>query len=518
MSDTHQITRRTGVVSFFTLISRMGGLVRDAVIAYFFGTTDAADAFYMAFTIPNLLRRFVGEGALTIAFIPIFTETVKRSVGEAKYLAGLTLTYLSAILLFLTVIGIAAAPVLVQVIAWGYTELPEKFALTVLLTRWTFPYIFLVSLAALAMGILNTLKRFASPAAAPIFFNIGMILGALSSPWFDPPILGLAFGVLLGGLAQLILQFFDLYRMGWLPKPIFGSHPALWKLLGLMGPAAYGAAVYQCNVVIIRLFASFLPSGAVSYLWYADRIFEFPVGVFAIAVATAIQPTLSDHVADNNMEAFRNNLNFGLRLNFLITLPAMAGMMVLAAPITRVLFQRGTFGPIDTEQTAMTLLAFALGLPFLGAVRILVPAFYSLKDARSPVLYATVAVVANGIFCLLAVGTFEHVGLALALSLASAINFIGLTYSLRKKIGSLGVRPLLFSIGKVLMATLLMSVVLLWIQRAEWLFAVGTSLWWQAGQLFFLVFAGMALFFGSALLFGCPEIKSGWAVLTRKKN
>jgi len=494
MSEKIEITKRAGVVSFFTLVSRVAGLVRDAVVAFFFGTTDAADAFYMAFTLPNLLRRFVAEGALTIAFIPVFSETLKKSREEALHLASLTFSYLSIILAGLTVAGIALAPFLVTVIAFGFKDQPEKFALTVTLTRLCFPYIFLVSLAALAMGILNALKRFASPAAAPILFNVGLIAGACFSPWFHPPVYGLALGVLLGGLGQLLLQWGELVRLDWRPRFAWGSHPALWRLLGLMVPAAYGAAVYQCNVIIVRLFASFLPAGSVSYLWYADRVFEFPVGVFAIAVATAIQPTLSDQVAEKDMTAFKESLDFGLRFNFLITIPAMAGLIVLAQPIVMVLFQRGAFSPLDSMETASTLIAFAVGLPFLGAVRILVPAFYALKDAKRPVVIATLAVAANLVFAFLLVRPLAHEGLALALSLAAAVNFIGLMRVLRKYVGGWAWRNTIRVVAQTMAASAVMAG-LLWIpQHYGWVFREG-GLWRHGLELAVLVSVGAGLYF-----------------------
>lgn len=516
MEERGKITKRAGIVGFFTLLSRIAGLIRDVAVAFFFGTSLAADAFYMAFTIPNLLRRFVAEGALTIAFIPIFSEYIKKNRDEAKELASLTFTYLLILLLIIMFLGILLAPWLVTLIAPGFDAIPEKYALTVQLTRFCFPYIVFVSLAALAMGILNSFKYFATPAAAPILFNVGFIIGALASPLFDPPVLGLTFGVLLGGMAQMGLQWAHLMRLHFMPKLKFGIHPAIWRLLGLMGPAAYGAAVYQLNVVIVRYFASYLPSGAVSYLWYADRIFEVPIGIFAISLATAIQPTLADQAAEKDWSAFRDTLAHGLHLNYLITIPAMVGLIVLAQPIVQVIFEHGIFTTVATQETASTLIAFAVGLPFLGAVRVLVPAYYALQDAKRPVLFATVAVATNFLGAYFFVTRLHHEGLALAISIASAVNMLLLQLYLKRYIGSWPWRLMLTVLFKVMIATGLMAGVLLGLQQIDW-FASNSSFLWQVFRLAVLVAVGAGSFFGSAHLLRCKEVHELWTVIRRRR-
>lgn len=515
MSERRQIARRTGLIGGWTLVSRISGLVRDAVIAFFFGTTAVADAFYMAFTIPNLLRRFTAEGALTIAFVPIFTKELKRSREEAKTLCDQSFTYLSLILIGITALGVGLSPWIIQGVAAGFQDNPEKFDLTIRLTRLCFPYIFFVSIAALVMGVLNSLKKFGAPAAAPIFLNLGLIGGAVLSLWVEPPVYGLAFGVLTGGFMQGMVQIPDLRRAGFFPRLNFGIHPELRSLLGLMLPAAYGAAVYQLNVIVIRFFASYLETGAVAALWYANRLFEFPMGVFAIALATAIQPTLSDHAADAAPEKFKATLNDGLRQNFLITIPAMAGLIVLAEPIVRVLLQRGAFDPVSAKTTAQALTAFAVGLPFLGFVRLIVPAFYALRDSKTPVVMATLAVAVNVVLCWWWVKTWEHIGLALAVSASSLVNAAALFWAMRKKIGRFGGRAVVRVAFQSSLAALVMGLCLGWPQAQGWWLQTGVSLWIQGGGLLLSVGVGILIYFVIARLLGCQEVVAALGIFKK---
>lgn len=516
MSEKAFVVKRAGLIGFMTLISRITGLLRESVLAYFFGVSAAADAFYMAFTIPNLLRRFVAEGALTISFIPIFTKALQGPRRNARELFNQAFTYLLMLLLALTAAGVYFSPEILNAMAAGFHEEAGKFSLAVQLTRLCFPYLIFVSLAALVMGVLNSLKIFGSPAASSIFFNVGLIAGACASPWFHPPVFGLASGVLVGGALQLAVQLPDLKRSGFFPRLQFGLHPELKGLLGLMLPAAYGAAVYQINVAVMRLFASYLPTGAVSYLWYADRIFEFPMGVFAIALATAIQPTLSGYAVQKDWANFKDSLNHGLRLNFLITFPAMVGLIVLAQPIVRILLQRGEFDPAAAQATSEALRAFALGLPFLGLVRIIVPAFYSLRDSKRPVIFATLAVAVNLGLGGWWVGPLKHNGLALALSVSSFVNAVGLLGYLRWKLGPLGIRSLLRVGWQTLIASALMGFILWWpMQKTGWLF-FNNPFWIQIVELFLSIFAGVVVFFAAAKSLGCSEAKEAIALLKRR--
>lgn len=496
MNDEHQkISRRVGTVSFYTFLSRILGLLRDGIMAWAFGATRVADAFYVAFRVPNLLRRLVAEGALTVAFVPIYTDYLRKSRESAREAASVVFTYLSLFLVMLVVLGIAFAPFIVRLIAWGFAEDPEKYSLTVYLTRLMFPYIMMISLVALAMGMLNSLKRFSSSAASPILLNIGIIFGAVVlSKCFDLPAVGLALGVLLGGIMQLALQIPSLKREGMIPSINFNwRHPALKGLLLLMIPSAFGAAVYQLNVLIVTFFASFLPEGSVSYLWYADRINEFPLGIFSIAVATVTLPTLADHAADKDIVAFRDTMNYSLRLAFLIAIPSAVGLHLLSEQIVNVLFERGAFTADMARATAGAVTIFAYQIPFVSGVRNLVPGFFALKDAKSPVYVAGAAVVVNATAAFLLVGPMKHLGLALALVIASTTNFMILLYLFRRKIGLIGGRKLLSSIARTAFASGVMALVVISVEGWMRPCMMGSILH-RGGLLIVLILVSIAAF------------------------
>lgn len=461
MQENHQIMRRTGTVGGLTFVSRIFGLIRDMVIAYVFGAEAFADAFFVAFRIPNLFRRLFAEGALTISFVPVFTDYLKRDPHEAKRVVGIAFSLLAVVLLVVVGLGILAAPWVVRMIAYGFTSDPEKFALTVKLTRLMFPYLWLVSLAALAMGVLNSLKHFAIPAAAPIVLNCGIIVGALGlTQFFDPPIVGLAVGVLLGGLLQLGIHFPTLAKFNMSPRPSVGwGHPAVRRIIPMMAQAAYGAAVYQVNVIIITFLASFLVEGSVSWLWYADRVMEFPLGIFGISMATVLLPTLSDHASLKNHGAMSDTLSYGLKMTFFLTVPAMAGLMVLAEPVVRILFEHGTFSAASTDATAKALMAFALGLPFIAGVRVLTNAFFAVKDSKTPVRIANLSVLVNVVCAGLLLFPLGHNGLALAISIAAVFNFAFQALAYQKKIAPLPWSAILKAVVQIAAASLGMAVV-----------------------------------------------------------
>jgi len=453
--EIEQVSARAGMVGFFTFLSRLFGLARDTLIAYLLGAYQAADAFYVAFRIPNLLRRLLAEGSLTISFVPVFTEYLKKDRNEAKRVANYTFTLLSLLLLIITLIGVIFAAAFVKLTAFGFTQNPEKFALTVELTRITFPYIFLVSLGALAMGILNSLKHFSTPAASPIFLNVGIILGALFlSRYTSEPSVALAIGVIVGGVLQILLQVPPLLKLGFFPKISWNPrHPGVRKILNLMLPSIYGSAVYQLNILAITFMASFLATGSVSWLWYADRVMEFPLGVFAISFATVILPQLSDHAADNNIAHFKKTFQDGLKMIYFVNIPATVGLVVLANLIISVLFQHGNFSPRSTEMTAQALQCFALGLPFVSGARISSSAFYALQDARRPVRAANLAVLVNILVGASLIKFLGHRGLALGVASGSFFNFILQITDLRKKMGRLGLKKMLGGILKILLAS-----------------------------------------------------------------
>lgn len=518
MNREHEnISKRVGTVSFFTFLSRIMGLVRDAVLAYAFGASNAADAFYVAFRIPNLLRRLVAEGALTVAFIPVYTEYLRKSKRDGFEAASVIFTYLSIFLTFLVVLGVLFAPWIVKAVAWGFTDDPAKFELTVYLTRLMFPYIFLISLVALAMGILNSLKKFAAPAAAPILLNIAIVFGALYlSKMFSQPTLGLALGVLIGGSLQLLLQIPALAKVGMIPRFNFNyKHKALKGLLLLMIPSAFGAAVYQINVLVVTLLASFLPGGSVSYLWYADRVSEFPLGIFAIAVATAILPTMSEHAASNDIESLKKTLNYGLRLAFLIAIPSAVGLFILSRLSVSVLFERGEFTPATTFATAAALSVFALKIPFVSGVRNLVPAFFALKDAKTPVIISAVAVIVNLVIAFILMKPYLHVGLAWALVISAIVNFSLLAYFLRRKIGSLGFRSITLSAAKTIFASAIMAF-FLEVALQNTIHLVMASFWMKAALLVGLIFGGIAIFMIITRIINKTEYRALTGLIRRK--
>lgn len=499
MTQEHgRISRRVGTIGFFTLLSRILGLVRDSVMAYAFGATLFADAFYVAFRIPNLLRRLVAEGSLTISFVPVYTEYLKKSRKEAHEVISLVFTCLSIILAGLVVLGIIFAPWIVKAVALGFEVNAEKFNLTVYLTRIMFPYIFLISLVALSMGALNSLKKFATPAASPILLNLAIIFGALVlRKFFAEPTVGVAIGVILGGVLQLCLQLPSLAREGMLPKINFNwRHPALKSLGLLMLPSAYGAAVYQINVIVITFLASFLPTGSVSYLWYADRVSEFPLGIYSISVAMATLPTLADHFISKDIAAFKETTNYSLRLAFLIDIPAACGLYVLSLPIVQMLFQRGEFTHHAAVATAGALQMFALGIPFVSGVRNLVPAFFALRSPKTPVAVATLALITNACLSLILMRTLLHRGLALSMATAAMVNFAVLFFLFRRKVGAIGGRKIVMSVMRTLVAALLMAIFLKLAIHFGGFFAAGNK-WHKAGMLLLLVLISFVIYLGT---------------------
>ncbi len=447
-SDNAQVTQAAGVVGSATLASRLLGYVRDMVIATLFGAGMVSDAFIAAFRIPNLLRRLLGEGSLSIAFVPVYTDCLSRhGRHEADQLAVSALRSLFIVLAVIVAVGIVLAPVLVHLLAYGFTDDPEKYALCVKLTRIMLPYAVFVGLVALCMGILNVLGHFAAPALAPCLLNLSMIGMVALFSWLSPSpvtrIVGLSIGVLLGGLLQVGLQVPALIRKGihfWRAAPLW--HPAMKEVLLMMGPAMFGAAVYQINNLVGCLLGSLLEQGSITYLYFADRLVQFPLGVFAIAMATAVLPTLSRQAAAGQTQDLRDTFSHSLRLVFFITLPSMVGLIVLREPIVAILFQRGAFDPETTRLTASALLYYGIGLWAFSAVRILTYTFYALKDTRTPVKVAFASIAVNMVLGVVLMQPMQHNGLALALSLASMLHLALLVAALRRKMGALGWRAL----------------------------------------------------------------------------
>ncbi|MCE5281227.1 MAG: murein biosynthesis integral membrane protein MurJ [Deltaproteobacteria bacterium] len=517
-SENAQVVRAAGVVGIATLLSRVFGFIRDMVVAGLFGAGIATDTFFVAFRIPNLLRRLLAEGSLTVSFVPIFTEYLRHKTREeALELANITFTALSILLVVVSLLGVLFSPLIVTIMAPGFVRVPAQYDLAVFLTRLMFPYILLISLVALCMGILNSLRHFAAPALSPVVLNIAMILAALTlRGCFREPVVALAVGVMAGGILQLAMQWPFLLRMGVRLRPAFGfSHPGMLRIGKLMLPAAFGAAIYQINIFIGTILASLLPAGSVSYLYYADRIVELPLGVFAIAVGTATLPSFADQVALGRMEALKKTMAFSLRLILFITIPATIALIALRVPIISVLFQRGEFGTQATILTAQALLYYAVGLWAFSVIRIIVAGFYSLQDTRSPMKAAIVALIVNAAFSVALMFPLKHGGLALATSIASAVNVGMLWVILTRRIGRVLDPDFYRSVGKTALAALVMWGAILMI---DWVYP------WQPSGPFKVRFVHLALciaggggaFFAAAAFLKSPEIVTTTGALRQR--
>ncbi len=425
------LLRALATVSGMTLLSRILGFVRDFVIARAFGAGMATDAFFVAFRLPNLLRRMFAEGAFSQAFVPILAE-YKNKQGEAvtRPLVNRVATLLGLTVAAVALLGVLGAPLIIQVTAPGFSADAGKFALTVELTRITFPYILFMSLVALAGGVLNTWSRFAIPAFTPVLLNLSFIGMALfAAPYFDPPVLALAWAVVLGGVLQLALQIRPLARIGMLPRfNIDYSDPGVRRILKLMAPAILGVSVSQISLLINTVFASFLESGSVSWLYYADRLMEFPAGLLGVALGTILLPSLAKLHADAKPGAFSSLLDWGLRLTLMLTLPAALGLALLSVPLVATLFNYGAFGASDVMQTRSALLAYSVGLAGLILVKVLAPAFTPARTSARRSRYGPAPPLATQLMNSLAfVLPLRHAGLALSIGLAACLN-AGLLY------------------------------------------------------------------------------------------
>ena len=417
--------RSTLVVGAGTTLSRVLGLVRDVVIAHGFGAGAGADAFFVAFRIPNFLRRLFAEGAFSQAFVPVLTEfKTERGEAETRELVAATAGALGCVLVCVTVLGVVAANALVWAFAPGFAGDDARGPLTGEMLRITFPYLLFISLTALAAGVLNSYGRFAIPAVTPVLLNVALIVAALLiAPRLDQPALGLAWGVLAGGVAQLLLQLPFLAALGMLAWPkLLRAHEGVRRIVRLMIPALFGVSVSQINLLVDTIIASFLVTGSVSWLYYSDRLVEFPLGVFGIALATVILPGLSGQYVEGRRAEFSATLDWALRLVVLIGLPAFLGLALLAKPMLTTVFQYGAFDAYGVEMAARSLVAYSFGLLGFIGVKVLAPGYFARQDTKAPVRIAAVAMVANIGLNLALVGPLAHAGLALATSLAAFLN------------------------------------------------------------------------------------------------
>lgn len=423
------LLKTLATVSGMTLLSRILGFVRDFVIARTFGAGLATDAFFVAFKLPNLLRRMFAEGAFSQAFVPILGEYKnQRTHEETKLLIDHVAGLLSLTLFAITLIGMLAAPLFVLISAPGFTHEPGKFELTVTLTRITFPYILFMSLVALAGGILNSWSRFALPAFTPVLLNITFIGMALfAAPYFEPPVLALAWAVFIGGLLQLAIQIPALHKISMLPRPTLNwraawADPGVRRVSTLMVPALVGVSVSQVSLIINTIFASFLKSGSVSWLYYADRLMEFPSGMLGAALGTILLPSLSRSHARGDLEDYSRLLDWGLRLTFLLAAPAAVALAILGIPLIATLFFHGAFTANDVFQTRSALVAYTIGLLGLILVKVLAPGFYARQNVRTPVRIALISLAATQLMNLAFFKWLGHAGLALSIGLAACLN------------------------------------------------------------------------------------------------
>jgi putative peptidoglycan lipid II flippase len=469
--------RALATVSSMTLLSRILGFVRDFFIARAFGAGAATDAFFVAFRIPNLLRRLFAEGAFSQAFVPILAEYKNRQPPEeTRALVDAVATVLLLALVATVGLGVAAAPIIVYVSAPGFAADPEKFALTAQLLRITFPYIAFISLVGLAAGILNTWNRFAVPAFTPVLLNVSFIVAAaFFADRFDPPIIVLAWAVFAGGVLQLAWQLPFLARIGVLPRwrPSL-RHPGVARILKLMAPAAFGVSISQISLLINTIFASFLVSGSVSWLYYADRLMEFPAGVLGAALGTILLPSLSKYHAQANSGEYGRLLDWGLRVTLLLALPAAAALAILAIPLIATLFHYGRFTAEDAWMTRQALVAYSVGLVGMILVKILAPGFYARQNVVTPVKIGIVTLLATQAMNLAFIVPLKHAGLALAIGLGACLN-AGLLYRALRRHGIYAPQPGWGAFAaKVAFAVAVMAGVLF--------VAMGDSAWWLAAS------------------------------------
>ncbi len=461
-SRAQRVARAAGIVSAATFLSRLLGLIREQVFAAQFGAGFAVDAFQVAFRVPNLLRDLFAEGAMSAAFVPTLTKAQERDGPDAALrLANLVINFLLVVVSAICVAGILAAPWIVRTLAPGFEAVPGKLELTTLMTRIMTPFLILVSVAAAVMGFLNTRRVFFIPAIAPTMLNISLIAaGYLIAP-FCPrfglePIVGMAVGALLGGLGQLAIQLPALRAQGFHWRPVISFRdPDVLRMVSLMTPAAVGIAAVQVNNFVSTFLASTLVEGSVSWLNYAYRLMQLPIGLFGVAVATVTLTEVARHAAQKNMVDLKETLSFSLRLVFLLTLPATLVLVALAKPIVALLYQHGKFTAADTVETARALWAYGVGLTAFSAVRVMVPAFYSLGLARLPVMISFVTIGTTVVLNFILMGPLRHAGLALATSIGSVLNFVLLIWTLRSRIGGIGGRTLALAGAKIFVAAVL---------------------------------------------------------------
>ena len=506
-----ETVRSASTIGFATLISRILGFVRDALVARLFGTSAPAQAFAVAFRFPNILRDLVGEGAANAAFVPVLTEHRQRQPEDFWVVTGVLFNLMAVVLAVLAGLGWWASPGIVRVTAPGFLDDPEKFALTIRLTRWLFPYLWLIGLTALAGGVLNTLRHFTAPAYGPCLLNVAMIASTLVAPRFPEPVIVLAIGVLIGGMLQLGAQVVVLVRKGWRAGwPWRFTHPVVPKTLRLLGPRALGSCVYQINLLVDTICGSLesvVGRGAVAALYYANRLFQFPLAIVGTALVQASLPLLSSQALDATPARLKQSIATLLKLTLFLAIPSTVGLVVLGRAIVAVLFQRGQFTVYSTGITTQALVWYSVGLCAYMGVKVLTNTCYAMQDTRTPVRTAIVALVVNVVLNLLLMGPMGVGGLALATSIASACNFVLLWRSLRQRLGPMGGLEVWRAAQRVLVAAAIMGLVVAggqWAGRA-WLF--GSSMLAGGAALLGLIALSIGVFGLACHWLGVEELR-----------
>ncbi|MCX7944002.1 MAG: murein biosynthesis integral membrane protein MurJ [Deltaproteobacteria bacterium] len=507
--SSHSISKNAIVVSMLTVISRVSGFVRDTTISHLFGAGSMTDAFVIAFIIPNMFRRFLAEGALSIAFVPTFSRyNAIKSRDEYQDLLSSTITLLSAVAGSVVFLGIVFSPYIVRLFAPGFS--PEQHQLSVTLNRIMFPYLFFISLTSFFIGVLHSKKSFAVPATSQIELNIVMALSAiLFYKFFDIPIYSLALGVILGGLLQLITQAYYAIKMEYfIPRFMWNpSHPDVNNMMLLMLPTTAAIAIYQLNLLVSKALASLISNGTVTYIYLSDRIFELPLGVFAVAIATVSHPVLSELYAKNDMEEFKGVISKSIRSALFVCIPAMFGVVALNIPIISYLFQHGKFTYENTLECAPICLNALIGLFAVAGTRNITPAFYAMQDVKTPVIIAFLSFMVNLTFSLILIGPLGGSGLTLANSISNTFNFLALGYVLYRKVGDYGVYKILITIIKTLLASFIMFFTIFWVSRLPiWIYPGNYGL--KTAYLFGSITVGMLTFVLVASLLGTEEIRS----------
>ncbi len=502
--QSRSLLRSSGLVGIMTMLSRVFGLIRDMIVAQYFGASASADAFFVAFKIPNFFRRLFAEGAFSQAFIPVLSEyRSQKTEKEVRRLANSVAGVLGGILFAITFLSIMGAPWLTALFAPGFLEDPEKYGLATEMLRITFPYLFLISLTAFAGAILNSYGYFAIPAFTPVLLNLVLISSAIwLTPYFETPIIGLAWGVFIAGVVQLFFQFPFLLKMGLLPRPRFDyKHEGVKRIFILMVPALFGVSVSQINLLLDTILASFLQTGSVSWLYYSDRLAELPLGIFGIAIATVILPSLSRQHASKSKQEFSNTIDWALRIVILMGVPAALALILLAEPLVTALFYYGELTQKDVFMSAMSLRAYALGLLAFMLIKVLAPGYFSRQDMKTPVKIGIWAMTANMVLNLILIWPLQHTGLALATAISSWMNALWLLSGLIKRdvyMRSAGWG--LFTL-RILLANGLMIGLVYYLNPTtpEWF---DMTVWERSGQLALLVFSGVGLYFLALILSG----------------